>query len=211
MNLSPPILHQTFDSFLRGPENAEAFELAIEFCKCSEAASPFVIIGPSGEGKTHLLQAVVRNLWRQSRSAILFSASFDRKRIPITAAVDHILVDDLSALLQNNTVESRHRILGINNFLDSKKKFLMACVSSSGDMTGENLLGLWPKAKIAEISSSGLDLRLKLGMEIGQHVPANLLLEIAKASRSLREVEGWIIRYDACKELGEPFNLKEGY
>lgn len=211
MTLSPLVLHQTFDSFLRGAENADAYQLATEFCSHTEGLNPCLIIGPSGEGKTHLLQAVVRNLWRQGKGAILFSASHNRNRIPITPEVNHILVDDLSVLLSANSVEARHRIYGINKSLESGKRFLMACAGSSDVGSYAAFKGFWPNAEAAEILPSGLDLRVKLAAQVGQHIPAKMLFEIAKASRSLREVEGWIIRYEACMEMGEPFDINEGY
>lgn len=207
IDLSASEFDLTFKNFERGPENEAAHKLAADFCELNDGPGyPYIIVGPSGEGKTHLLESVIHAL-AKPKPILLSDISFRRSNCLIPRAPKCVLVDDLSYFLHTEQEEALRLITQVHEALRVGRPVLMAYAETSK----EQLLLHWPKAKIAEIRPASLDLKMRVAVKIGKTVPLKTLSEIAKQSNSLREVQGWIIRYDACRELGEPFNIYEGY
>lgn len=207
---------QTFETFVRGQENEAAFNMAVEFCNLQTTPEyPHIITGPSGDGKTHLLRAAKRHLQNkgQDRSKVVYLSplEFERCNFTLPADGDCILLDDLSYFLHTDSRLPRPLFPQVEEAMASGKRFLIGCVTIPGDGVSEKAQSLWPRSRIVEILAPGQELRMQLAMRLGQRIPLSVLSQIVQRSRSLREIEGWIVRYGACKELGEPFNLDEGY
>jgi two-component system alkaline phosphatase synthesis response regulator PhoP len=73
--LSPP-RDMTFDSFITGPANREAYEAAVAVAKEPGAVhNPLFFYGEAGTGKTHLLAAVVNDVCRRfGPNAVAYTA-----------------------------------------------------------------------------------------------------------------------------------------
>ena len=109
--------HMTFDTFIPGVCNAAALEAALAAAR-DPGGAPLYIFGPTGVGKTHLLQAIADHLRRIRPSLKVVFVHADRFLADLIQAIcrstldefdekyrraDVLLLDDLQFLMDKET------------------------------------------------------------------------------------------------------------
>lgn len=200
-----------FERFIVSKENEKAYLLAKEFGDgFSGWANPNIIFGPSGEGKTHLLYAIVNQLLTHGiplgEIKVVCASDLSHHRFYLSGSERFIFIDNLSAIPDREGAASELPYRAIKGILTSVKVFLFA-VDSPDSSLKNRLRRIFPSANLAEIQPSSFELKMRMAEASASGIPPSILREIARRSSSIREVEGWIIHYDACQKLGEPFSL----
>jgi chromosomal replication initiation ATPase DnaA len=202
----------SFENFIGGVGRDDALIAVRDFCvTAQDLPGPLVIIGRSGDGKTHLLRAA-RYWLRENCKAKVFIGceAYSAEPYWYVPEVDVLILDDVSHFLYASNGEER-ALKKIDERLEAGAKVLLGCVGVRSDEAIGKILARWPKSRIVEIEPPAAEQRIKLATYLAPHISLKILSEIAHKSRSMREVGGWIMRYEAAKALGEPFNLNEAY
>ncbi len=213
--LSPAL--STFDDFISSGKNREALQL---FRRFLHGEPGFMLLhGPSGTGKTHLLQAALSELQKKLKgTCILFSgreltALFQRSpelAHSILLSSSAVLVDDLHLLEGNPSVQKE-----LASILDSMTgAFFLASYQTDGtDESGQKLLPILYDRLCSRLSlglaEPDLDVRLRFTQtvmeKLGLPEHRDTALFLARHCLRLRHIRGVIeqirLRYEQNPSL----------
>ncbi len=210
----------TFDEFVVGEENRLAYEAAWRVAHEPSSLNPLVIFGPSGLGKTHLLNAIGHTAWERGLSVILAPAerfgndyarsagtgAFDQFRNRYRRA-DMLLVDDLQ-FFEGKEKFQKEFFHTFNDLYAEGKQIVV-----TADRAPSGLLGIMDGLRsrlqcglTADIERPRYDTRLAiLGRKAKRHRVAlndDALRRIAtRHCPSVRELEGYLNRVVAYAPL----------
>jgi chromosomal replication initiator protein len=211
----------TFENFVEGPGNDIACTAA-KYCIYHNESwyNPFLVYGPSGIGKSHLLQALAHKFCGAERIIIYQTAdNFIKNYISAVKSgnidafektyeqIDILLIDDIQALAKKN--QTQEIFLKILTSLQMQQKKVLL----SSDVSPENINGL----------SERLKSRLEGGLVIDLSIPSHdTLVEIIKqkanahnislldetvyylassVKSSIREAEGFLVKLATYKSI----------
>ncbi len=206
---------QTFNNYIEGTSNKlpRTVGLSIAEHPSNVTFNPLFVFGPSGFGKTHLINAIgvrTKQLYPQRRvlyiSARLFQVQYtDSVRnhttndfINFYQSIDMLIVDDVQKwLTATSTRETFFHIF--NHLFRTGKQIILACDRPPVELIGmnERLITRFSCGLIAEIEKPNVQLCidiLKSKMKRdGLSIPDNVVRFIAEtANGSVRDLEGAI-------------------
>jgi chromosomal replication initiator protein len=213
----------TFESFVVGPSNrfAQAASLAVAESP-AKAYNPLFIYGPTGLGKTHLMQAIGQEIYARNPSAkvmYLTSENFTNQLINAIKTgttlkfrekyrtVDCLLIDDIHFIAgKEATMEEFFHTF--NTLYDAHKQIVVSSDKPPKDINNleERLVTRFEWGLVTDIQPPDFEtrtaiLRSKAERE-GLHIPDEVTSFIADRIRSnIRELEGALIRVVAYSKL----------
>ena len=217
-----------FDSYIAGPSNEVVLSAARDvIAKPGKKYNPLVIVGKSGLGKTHLLNAIGLELARK-RGAIVACLSTQGFVDELIAAIDGnrvdwwraryrrataLLLDDIQLLAgKERTQEELFNLF--NQFLDADRQLIFTAPAHPNTLEGleERIISRLEGGLVAEVSEPDKELRrnaLERSLK-SQHVPMDVALLDYLADRptdSVRSLTGIVQRVvEAAAAQDAPVN-----
>ncbi len=206
----------TLDRVIVGPNNQLAFNCAFEVArKPSDAFNPLYIYGRSGTGKSHLLQAIARELHeRNPRLDVLyvpaeyfvnqFTGQLRSKNLePFRRkfrSLDVLIVDDLQ-FLANKDATQEEFLHTLDALVQDGKQIVFAADAAPRALEGfmEHLTTRFTQGMVAEIELPPFQTRLaiiKSKLEAHRQLfPEEVINFLAqKLECNVREIEGYVTR-----------------
>lgn len=204
----------TFDSFVEGDSNKLAFNVALSIAdKPGQATfNPFFLYGPSGVGKTHLVNALgvkIHQMNPEKRvlfvSAHVFKTQYTDSVIHNTTndfinfyqSIDVLIIDDIQEITTAKTQQAFFHIF--NHLQQNRRQLVMTCDRPPVLLDGmeERMLTRFKWGMIAEMEKPDMVLRRAiLQSKIkrdGLDFPDEVVRYIAQnVESSVRELEGII-------------------
>lgn len=215
----------TFESFIVGKNNEFAYGTCLSVGKLEKRFNPLFICGPSGLGKTHLLNAIGQQIQKQAPQArILYlsaerflneciqsiqnrkMASFQEK---YRKNVDVLLMDDIQMIAKGYAVQEE--FFHTFNELHHRKVQVVVCCDkfpSQIPKLEERIRTRLGGGLVVDVSYPDMETRLAiLRYKMDKKnllISENLLLKIASAcGKSVREMEGVLNRIKMMGDLHE--------
>jgi len=217
-----------FDSYIAGPSNEVVLSAARDvIAKPGKKYNPLVIVGKSGLGKTHLLNAIGLELAKK-KGAIVACLSTQGFVDELIAAIDGnrvdwwraryrrataLLLDDIQLLAgKERTQEELFNLF--NQFLDADRQLIFTAPAHPNTLEGleERIISRLEGGLVAEVSEPDKELRrnaLERSLK-SQHVPMDVALLDYLADRptdSVRSLTGIVQRVvEAAAAQDAPVN-----
>jgi len=213
-NLNP---HYTFENYCGGNSNRVARSIgeAIAGNPRQMTFNPLFVFGPTGVGKTHLIQAIgIRIKERNPRMRVLYlparlfetqftSAMTDGKGndfINFYQSIDVLIIDDIQDLVGKKPGTQNAFFHIFNHLHQNQKQLILSSDTRPSMMDGMDarLLSRFKWGMTAELEKPDLDLRksflsLKARRD-GLEIPAEVMEYIAaNVTDSIRELEGIVV------------------
>ena len=208
-------VHQTFSNFIEGSSNKlpRSVGQAIAEHPEQQTFNPLFIYGPSGVGKTHLVNAIglrTKDLHPEKRvlylSAHLFMVQFTdaRKRnvfndfIHFYQSIDMLIVDDMQELAGMTATQNAFFHI-FDHLRRNGKQIIMTCDRPPVSLQGmeERLITRFKSGLMAEMEKPEENLRRNILHSIVKHdglsIPDEVINYISRnVNNSVRELEGII-------------------
>jgi len=208
-------VHQSFSNFIEGTSNKlpRSVGQAIAEHPEQQAFNPLFIYGPSGVGKTHLVNAIglrTKELHPEKRvlylSAHLFMVQFTDARknnvfndfMHFYQSIDMLIVDDIQELAGLTATQNAFFHI-FNHLRQNGKQIIMTCDRPPVSLQGmeERLVTRFKSGLMAEMEKPEEQLRLSILHSIVKHdglsIPDEVLNHISHSvTTSVRELEGII-------------------
>lgn len=206
----------TFENYCIGESNkiAHAIGESIANNPKSITFNPLFVFGPTGVGKTHLIQAIGIRLKEQnpaSRVLYVTSRLFESQYTAAVArkdtnsffhfyqSIDTLIIDDIQDL--HNKPGTQNTFFHIFNHLhQNNKKIILSSDCSPAQMDGfeERLLSRFKWGMSAELYLPDLELRRKVlvckAEQNGLEIPSEVIEYIAATvTQSIRDLEGIVV------------------
>jgi chromosomal replication initiation ATPase DnaA len=202
---------RTLRNFIVGASNRKAIERIQQSFRTRRALPPILLLGPSGVGKSHLLQAVANRLGARGKRVLAVRAHEFRERYiaAIRAGTtaefrsslrshDALVVDDLEDLIQQPSVLSELSVL-VLELLDAQHSVYFASVKLWPTLLDQ--LALWD-ADVVPVGMPSLAQRRAALIEGGRRkLTARRLLEIARSVATIGEALATLEREIFAREL----------
>ena len=204
----------TFENFVEGRSNKLARTVALSIAKTpgQSTFNPFFLYGPSGVGKTHLVNAIgveLRRLHPEKRvlfvSAHIFKTQYTDSVVHNTSndflnfyqSIDVLIIDDIQEITTPRTQQTFFHIF--NHLQQNRRQLVITCDRPPALFEGieERMLTRFKWGMIAEMEKPDTDLRKAiLESKIkrdGLSFPKEVIQYIAQnVESSVRELEGII-------------------
>ena len=204
----------TFNTFVVGPNNefAHAASFQVSENPGDLKYNPLFVFGPTGLGKTHLLNAIGNYIkQRQPEKKVVYISAETFLKECVTAlrykkmdsfqekyreTADILLVDDIHTLSRGNVAQEEFFHV-LNSLLQLKKQIVVACDRMPKDLNGleERIQtrlegGLMVNIEIPDIETKMAILRYK-SEAMSLNISNEIIQYLASiSSRSIRELEG---------------------
>jgi chromosomal replication initiator protein len=206
----------TFDNYICGESNQLAYSAAkaVASQPGKTRYNPLVVFGPTGLGKTHLVQAIGNEVLRSNRSAKVLYTSSERfamefinaiqtnKQADFTSfyrGVDVLIVDDIQFLGGKEKTQDMF-FHTFNALHQAGKQLILTSDKQPKDLADvdERLISRFNWGLSVDISSPDFETRVAIlqqkSMEEGMDMPGDVLEHIARhVTTSVRELEGCLI------------------
>jgi chromosomal replication initiator protein len=211
----------TFDTFLINKKNYFPIASAREVAKQSGSLfNPFIICGPGGSGKTHMIKSVANEISKKNDYSTLFMGSMDEltslytirfKGDPFKARsylceYDFLFIDDFHKIREHPHFQQE--IVNIfNHFYDNKKQMVLACREkvTSYDFLDEALQSRLGWGLIVTLKEPDLEIRVGYIQSQAQTKRLSLtkeqILTLAQRFTDFRYLQGILLKLFAFKEL----------
>jgi chromosomal replication initiator protein len=211
----------TFDTFLINKKNYFPIASAKEVAKQSGSLfNPFIICGPGGSGKTHLLKSVANEIAKKHDYSTIFMGSLEElnslysirfKGDPFKARnhlfeYNFLFIDDFHKIKEHPHFQ-QELVNIFNHFYDNKKQMVLACREkvTSYDFLDDNLQSRLGWGLIVTLKEPDLEIRVGY---IQRQVRAKRLslskeqvLTLAQRFTDFRYLQGILLKLFAFKEL----------
>lgn len=207
----------TFETFLANEKNHFPLALAREVAGGREVRyNPFLLCGPSGAGKTHLLRAMANAVSRSRPDAAVFFGSIDdignryadatanlHEIRAAIAAHDFLFIDELADVKRDPILE-QELVLLFNAFHDAGKQMVFSCRErvASGDF-GPTLKSRLEWGLMVHLKLPDLDVRVRCVEHANRDKRLGLsreqALTLASRFEGFRQLEGVLLRIEAFR------------
>ncbi len=208
----------TFANFHGAGENGAALRLAQQAAgQPGGAFNPFLLVGATGTGKSHLLQALGNALRQERPRRVIYRTGEEFKNEVLDGitrrrmrqfrefyrAADALLIDDLQFLLVSPRAQEEllHTLDGLHR---AGRQLALSCDRFPRDLPAlsEALCSRLEMGLVAELAPPGPEIRRRValaraardGIDLPEAVAALLA---ARITRSLRQLEGAVVRLGA--------------
>lgn len=219
-NLNPKYL---FDNFIIGSFNELAFAAATSLLKNpGRSYNPLFVYGPSGVGKTHLLQAIGNQALKQNPKIKIFFVPAEKFTNELISSlqnhemdkfknkykqIDFLIVDDVQFLAGKE--KTQEEFFHIFNFLYQLNKQIVLSSDRAPKAIPtleERLRSRFEGGMIADVSKADFETRLailsKKAVDDGLNIAPEALEFIAtNVTHNIRELEGALNRVAASAQL----------
>lgn len=206
----------TFENFIRGESNQLACSAAVAVADAPGKTryNPLVVFGPTGLGKTHLVQAIGNRVLQNNRSAKVLYTSSERfamefinaiqtnKQADFTSfyrGVDVLIVDDIQFLGGKEKTQDMF-FHTFNALHQAGKQLILTSDKQPKDLADvdERLISRFHWGLSVDISTPDFETRMAIlqqkSMEEGMDMPGDVLEHVARhVTSSVRELEGCLI------------------
>jgi len=206
----------TFENFIRGENNqlATSAAMAVADNPGKTRYNPLVIYGPTGLGKTHLVQAIGNRILQRNRNArVLYTNSekftmeyinaIQTNRLPeftnFYRTVDVLVVDDIQFLGGKERTQDMF-FHTFNALHQAGKQVVLTSDKQPKDLADvdERLISRFQWGLTADIQPPDFETRMAIlqqkAMEEGVDIPGDIMEYIARhVTSSVREIEGCLI------------------
>ena len=211
----------TFDSFLINKKNYFPLASAKEVAKQSGSLfNPFIICGPGGSGKTHLIKSVGNEISKNFDYSTIFMGSMDElnslytirfKGDPFKARnhmfeYDFLFIDDFQKIREYPHFQ-QELVNIFNHFYDNKKQMVLSCRDkvTSYDFLDESLQSRLGWGLIVTLKEPDLEIRVGFIQNQCRIKRLNLskeqILTLAQRFTDFRYLQGILLKLFAFKEL----------
>jgi chromosomal replication initiator protein len=215
----------TFDQFVIGKSNEVAAAAALAVAKGpGQVYNPLFLYGPTGIGKTHLIQSVAHEIQRSNPDLRITYLSAEQFTNEYVAAIrtsttrefrqrfretDLLLVDDVQ-FLRNKEATQEEFFHTFNSLYEGGRQILLTSDRPTADLAGleQRLVSRFEWGMVADIDLPDLELRiaiLRKKAELDQlqrNIPDDVIRFLAEHIRSsVRELESSMIRLLAYSSL----------
>ena len=223
--------HYTFDNYCESKSNKLAFAIATSIAKNPKCQTfnPMFIFGPTGVGKTHLIQAIGNKMKEEnpdSRVLYLCARTFEsqfttaiRKNtvndfINFYKSIDMLIIDDVQEFAGKTATQNT--FFHIFNYLHNRQKHLILscdCPPSELDGMEPRLLSRFKWGMTVELARPDYELRKNVFMrkaaDASVTVPMDIVEFIAENVKdNVRELEGVFVSLLAYSTaLNQPFTI----
>ncbi|MDD5871497.1 MAG: chromosomal replication initiator protein DnaA [Bacteroidales bacterium] len=222
----------TFDNYCESSSNKLAYTIASAIANNpkEQTFNPMFIFGPTGVGKTHLIQAVgnrMKEQYPQSRVLYLSARTFEsqyttavRKNnvndfIGFYKTIDMLIIDDVQEFA--GKTGTQNTFFHIFNYLHNNQKHLiLSCDCPPAELDGmePRLLSRFKWGMTVELSRPDIELRRNVfrqkAREASVNVPEEIINFVAENVKdNVREVEGVFVSLLAyATALNQPFTVE---
>ena len=213
----------TFKSFIVGKNNEFAHGACLSIARREKGFNPLFICGPSGLGKTHLLNAIGQEIQKKSPSARILYLSAERflneciqsiqnKKMALFREkyrknVDVLLMDDIQMIAKGHAVQEEF-FHTFNELFNKKIPVVVCCDKFPAQIPGleERIQTRLSGGLAVDVSYPDMETRLAILRDKTSRknlfLSENRLLKIAGAScRSVREMEGILNKIKMMEDL----------
>lgn len=222
----------TFDNYCESKSNKLAYTIANAIAsnpKC-QTFNPMFIFGPTGVGKTHLIQAIgnkMKEVYPESRVLYLCARTFEsqyttavRKNtvndfINFYKSIDMLIIDDVQEFAGKTATQNT--FFHIFNYLHNKQKHLILscdCPPSELDGMEPRLLSRFKWGMTVELARPDYELRKSVFLMKAAEASVDIPMEITEfvaenVKDNVRELEGVFVSLLAYSTaLNQPFTLE---
>lgn len=206
----------TFENFIRGESNqlATSAAMAVADNPGGTRYNPLVVYGPTGLGKTHLVQAIGNRVLQRNRNAkVLYTNSekftmeyinaIQTNRVPeftnFYRGVDVLIVDDIQFLGGKEKTQDQF-FHTFNALHQAGKQVVLTSDKQPKDLADvdERLISRFQWGLAADIQPPDFETRMAIlqqkAQEEGVDIPGDVIEYIARhVTSSVREIEGCLI------------------
>ncbi len=206
----------TFENFIRGENNqlATAAGMSVADNPGKTRYNPLVIYGPTGLGKTHLVQAIGNRVLQRNRNAKVLYTNSEKFTMEYINAiqtgkvadftnfyrgVDVLIVDDIQFLGGKEKTQDMF-FHTFNALHQSGKQLILTSDKQPKDLADvdERLISRFQWGLTADISMPDFETRMAIlqqkSLEEGMDMPGDVLEYVARhVNSSVRELEGCLI------------------
>ncbi len=206
--------HYTFDSLVRGNSNQLAYAIGMHVTQKpgNKNHNPLFVYGGVGLGKTHLMQAIGNEIYKQNPKAkIRYLHANDYIQDVVKASMrqgfdelkkyynglDLLLMDDIQFIAGDKTKTQEEFFYTFNTLLDKNKQVIMTCDTYPKNISNlnERLVSRFASGLTVEVQPPELEMRvaiLKLKAEQNRlNLDDDVAFYIAQNIKSnVRELEG---------------------
>jgi chromosomal replication initiator protein len=209
----------TFESFLANEKNNFPLALAREVAHGDEVRyNPFLVCGPSGSGKSHLLRAMANAVARNHPGAAIFFSSIGDiqsryavdpdARLEVRAAIrahDWLFIDEITDIKRAPDME-QELILLFNAFHEDGKQMVF---SSRDRVAGSDVFDPTFKSRLewgllVHLKAPDLDVRIAFVEQVNRDKRLGLsreqILTLASRFDGFRRLEGMLLRIEAYRK-----------
>jgi len=235
---SPPAPHDSnlnplfsFETLVEGKSNQLGRAAATQIgCNPGSAYNPFLIYGPSGLGKTHLMQAIGNEILSNRPNARVMYVNSERYVGEMVNALQHgrinkfkqfyrgldaLLLDDVQFFAGKDQTQEEF-FHNFNALLEGGQQIVLTCDRYPKEVNGleERLKTRFGWGLSVSVEPPELEMRVAIlnskAEQNGVELPSEVSFFIAKRVRSnVRELEGALKRVMANSELlGQPITLE---
>jgi len=211
----------TFDTFLINKKNYFPLASAREVAKQSGSLfNPFIICGPNGSGKTHLMKAVGNEISKHHDCSKIFLGSMDEVNNLYSVKFkgdsfrarnhlfdfDFLFIDDLQQIREYPSLQPE--VVNIfNHFYDNKKQMVFTCKDkiSSYDFLDADLQSRLGWGLIVTLKEPDLEIRVGYIQQQCRYKKLPLskeqVLTLAQRFSDFRYLQGVLLKLFAFREL----------
>jgi chromosomal replication initiator protein len=197
----------TFENFVISSPSRTAAQAAVRVCEePARAHNPLVLFGPTGSGKTHLLQAIEHAM--QSHRVLRLSADDLANRITAASRaaekfrigdIDVLLIDDLELMRDEKPNTRRELIRTIDELTASGVQVVVACNAANEDIVHDS----FPAAFAAEVAypdpAARLEIATRAAAAHGIAMTEEMRAIIETSTGNPREIEAAAARAAAAQ------------
>jgi len=209
----------SFDTYLSNEKNYFPVSIAKDISNNNIKYNPFIVCGPSGTGKTHLLRAIANDISKHNDSQKIFFGTiedikniFDIKFPGKTYVArkyfqnfDWLFIDDFQALRKYIDLQEELVIL-FNFFYDSKKQMVF-CSSeriSTFEFLNTTLRSRLEWGLVVHLKEPDIDIRVDYIDMINKgrklYLDHDKILTLARKFENIRKLQGILLKIDAYRE-----------
>lgn len=230
---NPHLNHKfTFENYCCSSSNKDAMAIAETIANnpSIKTFNPLLVFGPTGVGKTHLIQAVgIRMKEQNPNKRVLYVTARDFESQYTTAngkgeinkffnyyqSIDTLIVDDIQDL--NNKPATQNTFFNIFNHLHlNARQIILSSDRAPSEMEGfeDRLLGRFKWGMSVALERPDLDLRrnvlLQKAQQEGVELPQDVIDYIAaNVTDNIRELEGVLVSLVAhAMVMSKPMSLE---
>lgn len=213
----------TFDNFVVGPSNNIAFLCAKQVSLTPGSSyNPFLVYGPTGVGKTHLLQAIATEVYKNFEEAKVLYVSAEKFTNDYIDSLKNraqavfrnkyrnlnlLLVDDIQFFAGKESTQDEF-FHTFNDLQLSSAQIVLACDRHPKELgkLKDRLTSRFLGGMTVDISQPDLEMKIAIirakCQEVGVTLEADILNFIASSSGgSVRELEGMLTSVISLKKL----------